>query len=376
MNNQEAIKLLKTALCPNVMNGCQDGKMPNPIGEIERQCEWCDKRAKTLAFLREQPKCKTCGGSGKRPDFDAPAPKDKPFAFKQIPCPDCQQPKCKTCGKAYKAVDHGYDLKADRQYVYEPICECQQQPEAGEFTKEFGKIIKLLEDFHNSLPRTYKSWGEEASITFQAVQGGRQACDIIERQANRIKELEQQPGAGDLVAQAEEFIRTCTEWFESLSIPEQADLYGYKGERAIKTALGHIQSLLSNYRNIESFRKSYLELNKRNIKACETIGRQAAELKGHKTHIKLLQACDDTSTKTIYKMDKELKEKEATNKRLEYKIDRLNSTEFVSFCRNTLNNNKRLKEYAQHLPGCNKKDGGDYDCNCGFEQVVKGEPSD
>ena len=39
--------LLQAALCPNVMNGCQDGKMPNPYGEIE-QCQWCEERKQAL----------------------------------------------------------------------------------------------------------------------------------------------------------------------------------------------------------------------------------------------------------------------------------------------------------------------------------------
>ena len=40
-------------------------------------------------------KCKTCGGSRQRPDFHAPTPKNKPFAFKQVPCPDCKpEPGC------------------------------------------------------------------------------------------------------------------------------------------------------------------------------------------------------------------------------------------------------------------------------------------
>ena len=48
-------QLLQTALCPNVTNGCQDGIMPNPYGEME-QCQWCEMRKQALALLP----CETC----------------------------------------------------------------------------------------------------------------------------------------------------------------------------------------------------------------------------------------------------------------------------------------------------------------------------
>jgi len=52
--NKEIIELLESALCPNVTNGCQDGIMPNPYGEME-QCQWCNEKNQALTKLREQP---------------------------------------------------------------------------------------------------------------------------------------------------------------------------------------------------------------------------------------------------------------------------------------------------------------------------------
>ena len=45
--NKQLKNLLKTAICPNAMNGCRDGRMPNPYGEIE-QCQWCYERDQAL----------------------------------------------------------------------------------------------------------------------------------------------------------------------------------------------------------------------------------------------------------------------------------------------------------------------------------------
>lgn len=39
--------LLEVAICPNVMNGCQNGIMPNPYGEMER-CQWCYEKKQAL----------------------------------------------------------------------------------------------------------------------------------------------------------------------------------------------------------------------------------------------------------------------------------------------------------------------------------------
>ena len=68
--------LLQTALCPNVTNGCQDGIMPSPFGEME-QCQWCNKRKQALALLP----CPTCNGN----PSGIPA-KDGSWTT----CPDCQ----------------------------------------------------------------------------------------------------------------------------------------------------------------------------------------------------------------------------------------------------------------------------------------------
>jgi len=51
-------------------------------------------------------------------------------------------------------------------------------------------------------------------------------------------------------------------------------------------ALGYIQNLLNNYQNVESFRKGYLELNKRNIDLCDRLDR-AKEINKD-----LLDACE------------------------------------------------------------------------------------
>lgn len=45
--NKKLQGLVKAAICPNVMNGCKDGVMPNPYGDIE-QCQWCDEREQAL----------------------------------------------------------------------------------------------------------------------------------------------------------------------------------------------------------------------------------------------------------------------------------------------------------------------------------------
>lgn len=39
--------LVKAALCPNVVNGCKDGIMPNLYGGMER-CQWCDEIKQVL----------------------------------------------------------------------------------------------------------------------------------------------------------------------------------------------------------------------------------------------------------------------------------------------------------------------------------------
>jgi len=79
--------LLQTALCPNVTNGCQDGIMPSPFGEME-QCQWCNKRKQALALLP----CPTCKGTGEimatfTDDLSGGRYGDK------IPCPDCNETK-------------------------------------------------------------------------------------------------------------------------------------------------------------------------------------------------------------------------------------------------------------------------------------------
>ncbi len=77
---------------------------------------------KALVFLDE---CQTCSGSGQRPDFTAPTPKDKPFAFKQIPC-DCQpkpEPKevCDACkGSKKKHISGMYSMI--HKYIDCPDC--------------------------------------------------------------------------------------------------------------------------------------------------------------------------------------------------------------------------------------------------------------
>ena len=51
--------LLQTALCPNSVNGCQDGILPDVYGKMG-QCRWCDEKKQVLARLP----CETCNDTG------------------------------------------------------------------------------------------------------------------------------------------------------------------------------------------------------------------------------------------------------------------------------------------------------------------------
>lgn len=88
-------QLLKTALCPNITNGCQDGIMPNPYGEME-QCQWCEKRKQALALLP----CPTCNGLGamwklENGELRAKSNTPRDMLGIEVPCPNCYQPKIK-----------------------------------------------------------------------------------------------------------------------------------------------------------------------------------------------------------------------------------------------------------------------------------------
>lgn len=45
--HEKLIELLKVALCPNVVNGCQAGIMPNSYGEME-ECQWCSEKKQAI----------------------------------------------------------------------------------------------------------------------------------------------------------------------------------------------------------------------------------------------------------------------------------------------------------------------------------------
>jgi hypothetical protein len=45
--NKRLRGLVKAAICPNALNGCKDGAMYDPYGQVV-QCQWCDEVRQTL----------------------------------------------------------------------------------------------------------------------------------------------------------------------------------------------------------------------------------------------------------------------------------------------------------------------------------------
>lgn len=102
-------------------------------------------------------------------------------------------------------------------------------------------------------------------------EAGKYICDIIDRQAKRIQALEAEDYDLDMstAVRAKEFWEECTTWFDSLTVPQQNDVYKYKGESAIRAGLRHIQYLFQDYENVATLR-SVLDRQAKQIKFKDT----------------------------------------------------------------------------------------------------------
>jgi len=160
-----------------------------PLGPFERANQ-------ALALLKSE-QCTTYGGSKEVPDFNAPTPEGKPFAFQHRPCPDCQSqeparkklmaecPYCKRkldwpmphkCNTGFRKNFHNLPWKAVVKWL-----DCQEPAE---------KLQAKLEAAENNARVGKEMWCEAQKARTRL----RKALDVteeeIKQQAERIKELE------------------------------------------------------------------------------------------------------------------------------------------------------------------------------------------